>query len=423
MKTPWTLRIALVAGLAGWVQAQDFTTYISIGDSQAAGFSSGALVDTDQANSVPALLAKQGAAPDFQQPLISEPGIPAQLALQNLIPVVIGPKSASTGVPENLLLARPYNNLAVPGATASDALNDTGDPSAGGLAALILRGKGSQVAQGAFSRPTFITLWIGNNDVLAAAVRGQAIEGVTLTPVADFRATYTTIIAALKATGAPIVAANLGDVTTIPFVTTIPPVVVNPNTNQPILVDGNPVPLIGPNGPLPPGTLVTLAASSLLAQGIGIPTQVGGTGDPLPDEVILDAGEVAIIQDHVNNDNAAIADICQKAGVPVVDLHAVLNEFSTTGRNVGGVQLSSTFLTGGIFGYDGIHPTPLGYAVVANEFINVINQNGGTLPLIDLSPFLGVGTASASSVRPRVEFSEAAYRSLLQVFPLVGRRR
>ena len=184
-----------------------------------------------------------------------------------------------------------------------------------------------------------------------------------------------------------------------------------------------PVPLIGPSGPLAPGTYVTLVASSLLAQGIGIPTQLGGSGAPLPDEVILDAGEVAIIQNHVINDNAVIADVCQQAGVPVVDMHALLNEFATTGRNVGGVELSSSFLTGGVFSYDGIHGTPLGYAVMANEFINVINQNGGNLPIVDLAPFMGLGSASAASARrPPIEFSAAAYRSLLQVFPLVTRR-
>ena len=55
-----------------------FGTYVSIGDSLAAGFESGGLVQTHQVNSVPALLARQAAAPDFQLPLVSEPGIPPE---------------------------------------------------------------------------------------------------------------------------------------------------------------------------------------------------------------------------------------------------------------------------------------------------------------------------------------------------------
>ena len=37
-----------------------FTVYVSVGDSLAAGFSNGTLVETHQRNSVPALLARQG---------------------------------------------------------------------------------------------------------------------------------------------------------------------------------------------------------------------------------------------------------------------------------------------------------------------------------------------------------------------------
>ena len=37
-------------------------------------------------------------------------------------------------------------------------------------------------------QPTFASIWIGNNDVLAAATSGIVIEGVTLTPAAQFEA-------------------------------------------------------------------------------------------------------------------------------------------------------------------------------------------------------------------------------------------
>ena len=87
------------------------------------------------------------------------------------------------------------------------------------------------------ARPSIVTVWIGNNDVLAAAVRGQAIEGVTLTPAPPSGRRYQSLITALRTTGARVFAANLPDVTSIPFVTTIPPVVVNPTTGQPVLVE------------------------------------------------------------------------------------------------------------------------------------------------------------------------------------------
>jgi lysophospholipase L1-like esterase len=349
----------------------------------------------------------------------------------SLLPApLIAPKASTAGAPKNLALARPYNNLAVPGATSVDALTRTTD--AGGLHDVILRGMGTQVQQAVALRPTAITLWIGNNDVLGAALRGRAVDGVTLTPTDAFRATYAQIVAALKTTGAFIVAANLPNVTAIPFVTTIRPYVVN-SAGQPVLIAGNRIPLLGPEGPLPSNSLVTLAASSLLAQGIGIPAVVGGTGTPLPDEVVLNPSEIAIIQDHVNVNNKSIRDICGAANIPVLDVQAILNELYTTGIHVGGITLTSSFLSGGAFSYDGVHPNDIGYAVLANEFINVINASGGSLPPVDLGPVLGVTSATAGTVRADAlrasssewvpfEFSMEAYADLLKAFPRLDER-
>jgi lysophospholipase L1-like esterase len=350
---------------------------------------------------------------------------PPELTLVSLLPApLIAPKASTAGAPKNLALARPYNNLAVPGATSVDALTRTTD--AGGLHDVILRGMGTQVQQAVALHPTAITLWIGNNDVLgrpcAAAPRRSP-----LTPTDAFRATYAQIVAALKTTGAFIVAANLPNVTAIPFVTTIQPYVVN-GAGQPVLIAGNRVPLLGPEGPLPSNSLVTLAASSLLAQGIGIPAVVGGTGTPLPDEVVLNPSEIAIIQDHVNVNNKSIRDICGAANIPVLDVQTILNELYTTGIHVGGITLTSSFLSGGAFSYDGVHPNDIGYAVLANEFINVINANGGALPPVDLGPVLGVTSATAGTVRADAlrasssewvpfEFSMEAYADLLKAFP------
>lgn len=427
------LTVAFLGAAALRADAQtNFTTYVSVGDSLAAGFESSSLVETHQNRSVPALIARQAGVQGFQQPLISEPGIPPEFTLVSLVPVpVIAPKAATAGAPKNLALARPYNNLAVPGATSIDALSRTTD--AGGLHDVILRGMGTQVQQAVALRPTAITLWIGNNDVLGAALRGRAVDGVTLTPTATFRATYGQIVAALKTTSAFIVAANLPDVTTIPFVTTIRPYVVNPSTGAPVLIGGARVPLIGPSGSLPSTALVTLAASTLLGQGIGIPTALGGTGAPLPDEVVLDPSEIAIIQDHVAANNQAIREICGAANIPVLDVNGLLRELATTGRHVGGITLNSAFLVGGVFSYDGIHPNDVGYALMANEFIGVINANGGSLPPVDLGAVLGVTGAAAGGVRASArrpsssdwvpfEFSMDAYANLLEAFPRLDRR-
>jgi lysophospholipase L1-like esterase len=60
------------------------------------------------------------------------------------------------------------------------------------------------------------------------------------------------------------------------------------------------------------------------------------------------------------------------------------------GYTLGGVTLRNNFLTGGIISYDGVHPTELGYAILANEFIRVINQAGAELEPVNIGPFTGI---------------------------------
>jgi hypothetical protein len=102
---------------------------------------------------------------------------------------------------------------------------------------------------------------------------------------------------------------------------------------------------------------------------------------------------------------------------------------------VGGITLTSAFLSGGLFGYDGIHPTDLGYALIANEWIRLINSRGGQLAEVNLGPYLGVASATAASAStpsdahvtvaggraPWTAFTAEAYDALRAVFPLTSR--
>jgi lysophospholipase L1-like esterase len=439
-KRTYSLAVFAAALIVTPIEAQTaLKPYAALGDSLTAGYTNGSLVKDRQVSSYPYLIAHQMGIQGFEQPWMGQPGIPAELVVQQLLPsTVIAPKAASPGAPENLALARPYDNLGVPGATSVDCLTRVSD--GGGFHDLILRKAGTAVQQVGSLAPSMITLWIGNNDVLGGVVAGRVIDGQTITPAAVFRQTFQDIVTKVVATKALVVAANIPDVTTIPFVTTIPYYVVNPGNRQPVLVDGQKVPLLGPAGPLSAGSYVTLAASSLLAQGYGIPATLGGKGQPLPDNVILDPSEIAILSERVVANNQAIAEICAASGIPVVDMNAVLAQIASGGRSYAGIRLTATFLTGGMFSYDGIHPTELGYAVIANEFIATTNaQKGTTIPPVDLGPFLGLTARTAkssnvspddasrrslgdtSSMAPTAEFTPEAWGALALVFPEVGR--
>ncbi len=434
--------IGLVAALAGSgaVLAQaDFTKYVAVGDSLTAGFASGGLMVNYQKDAYPAILARQFGMASFQQPTVSDPGIPSVMILQALrltsqgVSPVIVPKSSSVGSPTNATLQGPYNNLGIPGAKVNDLLTKTGDirrlaagqsTSATVMYDLILRDATTTAIQQAIGAAgTFYTVWIGNNDVLGAVTTGVALDGVTLTPVAAFQTQYATLLGALKQNrpNAAIVVANIPAVTAIPFLTTIKPYLINP-------ANGSHIPLIGEQGLLTESDYVTLGASSLIAQGIGVPTAAGGTGRPLPEGsfdpatgtltpgVILRAAEVAAIRARHAELNTVIASVASQMGAKVFDANNLFASILANGYLVGGVKLTASFLTGGLFSYDGVHLQNLGNAVLANEMIKFINARFGTsVPEVNLRSYL-LGAAAATSVLAgNTQFSMAAWHNLLAV--------
>jgi len=447
-----TFMVALLATLPAAAQV-DMTMYVALGDSLTAGFASGGLMQFYQERSYPAMLAQQASAPDFQMPLVSEPGIPPLMVLQALAPrPVIGPITSVPGNPLNATLPRPYNNLGVPGATTFDLLTTTGDIQnllAGNtdnvMHDLILRfpvfpgteTPAPAIAQAIALDPTFVTMWIGNNDILGAAIYATPVDGVTMTPVAMFEGYYQNALGALvTSTTADIVVFTIPDVTAIPFVTTIAPYLDVPGVGQvPLIGSGPPG---GTPGPLPADAYVTLYASSLMAQGIGIPVELGGTGQPLPEDmqvvgtevypgVVLRAEEVAVISDRIAELNTIIRDTAATFGAAVFDINAIFRSIAAEGAGpFGGIELSSDFLTGGIFSYDGVHPQNIGSGLVALELIDFLNAElGADIPQVNMDQVLCTGGCadqgppSGASFKDAV-FSQDAMRQLEQAFPLVG---
>jgi hypothetical protein len=70
-------------------------------------------------------------------------------------------------------------------------------------------------------------------------------------------------------------------------------------------------------------------------------------------------------------------------------MHALYKSWSrTSGYN--GAAYSNAYITGGIFSSDGLHPTGRGYAIIANEFIRVINTvYKSNLPPCDVNSYAG----------------------------------
>jgi hypothetical protein len=89
--------------------------------------------------------------------------------------------------------------------------------------------------------------------------------------------------------------------------------------------------------------------------------------------------------------------VANERNAAFVDANAVLQGLATGGISVGGVTYNGAFLSGGVFSYDGVHPTAFGYAYIANLFIDAINEKfGNDIEPVNLYPFV-FGTSSAAS--------------------------
>ena len=276
----------------------DFTRFVALGDSYGAGVSNASLNDRHQIYSWPAIIARQAGAPMFVQPLVTYPGIGPEMELVDIISFPPVFRNAPGTAVVNVNYPAPWNNLSIPGAqvqhltTLTGAQPVTNTPTA--MAQFILRGQGTAVQQAVALNPTFIAIWIGGNDLLGAVLSGTP---AALTSVDAFRTAYNAMLDQLVA-GAPNAGMVVGNLPTnpgaLPLTATVPPVIINPATRQPLLIGGNAVFLVadlggGNIGQLPAGSIVLLTAAGKIAQGFGIPptlatqppfNQLPGAGQP-----------------------------------------------------------------------------------------------------------------------------------------------
>ncbi|GAB4297141.1 MAG: SGNH/GDSL hydrolase family protein [Ignavibacteriaceae bacterium] len=401
----------------------DFSTFVSIGNSLTMGEQSGSVYESGQMYSFGNLIAQQLNV-KYAQPLFSDPGTGGRIEITSLDPFTtkINPEA---GVPVNLEYPAPYNNLGIKGAFLSDVLNAV-DASTSYTAAFgspnplfdaVLRGLGTQLQQAMFLKPTLVTLWIGNNDILAYATRGGLFP---ITPLDAFNSNFNSILEALKSTGADVVAGNIPNVTAIPFFTTVGPGVglaiqaaMNSNPDIVGLVYELSVsPGIGvatPDNLFSGDVLITLSASSAATligdvtgayytqNNIPVPPTVNTAfpfgltpENPFPNGLLLDPVEIGNVAATISAYNSAIETAVASYGFAMVDINSVFNDIAVNGRVENGITFTTQYVEGNLFSLDGVHPTSQGYGIVANEFIKTMNAAfNSNIPLVDISTIPG----------------------------------
>jgi lysophospholipase L1-like esterase len=467
----------------------NFTKYVALGDSFAAGYSDGALFVEAQKGAYPNILAQQFAEAGggaFSTPLMGD-NIGGLLLGGNVIagqrlyfngsaPVAV------SGAPTTNVATKvtgPFGNLGVPGAK-SYHLIAAGYGNVAGVAAGLANPYYARFATSATSTvladavaqtPTFFSLWIGGNDVLGFATSGGIGVNQTgnmnpatygsndITDPTVFASVYNSLVTGLTANSAKGVVANLPYVNTLPFFTTVPVSPLSPATlganlstlnaqlygplkqaltvfgagdrinllsataANPLLIRDESLPnlsaqltaaftptlgaqtaafygaVFGQARQTTSADLVLLTTQSAIGaaptaanSGLGIappaPLNSFGISYPLQDMHVLIPSEIAEIKVATDAYNVSIKAIADAKGLAFVDAKAIMDKLSTTGIVGNNFTMTSQFVFGGSFSLDGVHPSPRGYALISNAFIDAINSKySSTLKKVDLGKY------------------------------------
>ncbi len=425
--TPILLLAAFVAGCQGPCEkidsitgpeltsgTADFTTYVSAGTSISAGYQSGGIVDRHQTNAFPAIFARQvgktvlqNGQGDFTFPSMGNDGFPQLMAIKSFSPLTINNANRTLGYPAaNYTQAASYSNMGVPGSIALDFADTsryhaTADPN---MFSVVARYRGTIAQQVLGQAPTFVSYEYGANEVLGNATTGGFSP---LFPAATYAALLTghmnAIHTALPNTKVAIF--TVPDVSSIPFCTTFKPYTVMLSTGATTTLLTMPTSGSTPES-LSPNDLVLLTAKDSLAVGTGFPVgaynylnpAAPGNGRGLSRTQVLDVNEQTAIATARTTMNNAVDSVSTRPWVVKVDMAGLLSDIAVNGYTIGATHLTSSYITGGLFSLDGVHPNDAAHAILANAMIDAVNAKfGASIPRANVNDYM---TATASRALP-----------------------
>jgi hypothetical protein len=196
-----------------------FERYVSMGNSITSGFQSDGINDSTQLQAYPVLLANAMRSPFFA-PLMNRPGCRPPFTNVFTQARVGGGTPATCALRKAQAVPPPYiSNTAVPAAEVLDIYSNLDTASNANPLTTFFLGGLTQAQMMARAQPTFVSIWIGNNDVLGAATSSTNGGDTTkITPVAAFQTRSTAAFDAIEAAGPRgAVVIGVANVTLIPF--------------------------------------------------------------------------------------------------------------------------------------------------------------------------------------------------------------
>jgi len=374
-----------------------FRSYVAIGNSITAGYQSDGINANTQAQSFAVLLARQMRT-RFAIPALATPGCAPPIINWQTGARLSGGTPATCALRDATVATDILNNVAVPGAGSTEVnapgtTSSTPPPYHNTLTTLILGGR-TQVQRALEADPSFVTVWIGNNDVLQAAISGFVTTPGSprpITPVNTFTSNYDAMTDALIA-GAPDVKGVLIGVVQTANAPLLFPVATFQNAT---FLAGFSQAAGGQVTLHPNCTGSTALVSFLILRSMQAGTHprtivcaknTPGVPAPVGEAFILDDEDKDVLRQTVDAYNAFIQSKATELDFAYYNPNTLLQFERAPGRCIALFpDLTANPTTGAPFGtcisFDGVHPSAAGHRLLADALIAAINLKYPEAPL------------------------------------------
>jgi len=382
-----------------------FTRYVAIGNSITAGLQSGGINDSTQLEAYPVLLAQQMGldTPDktrtwtseFNVPLMAGPGCPPPYTNIFTQERLAGGDN-TTCLYRDVPIPTFVNSIAFPGADLVEVFSyfDPGIvPSVTDVYKTFLLGGRTQIQAARVMDPTFLTVWIGNGDILDAILDTQDPGNSNIYPTpAEFAATYAQMMDSIDTFQSVQGGILLGvvQVTAAPYVSSGGAYFLASQTIPTLTVDNNCLAKQEIPGTIDSASVLVpfhYGAVLMGMAGAGVPT----TLDCSVPQVISPQEAVDMILAVVQY-NAAIEAEAEARDWIYLDPNDLLGQLATDPTAIRPFPAFSpadpqhqTEPFGWALSLDGLHPSGRAHVIVANALIEAINTKyGAAIPPITI---------------------------------------
>lgn len=367
---------------------QAFERYVSVGTSITMGVESDGVLFRSQRNAWPAQVAAIAGVP-FTAPEIASPGCYSPL----MTPLIrqerldgshrTAPSTEDCAAVENAV-PLPANNVGMDAILTLHSLTRTpeaalasGDKRAMAQYPLVLPPNTTQIGAMLMQRPTFISIELGANEVLATVLKtsGLVIPGVTFFPPEIWKGLYNTVLNATQSTGAKALLVSVPNVTSIISVRPGTELWADREAFASYYINVSQDCENTPNSIFVQHMVLNtmLAAATAKAGGAPMPT-LSCADVPFTADNVLTPADIALLTAVIADMNAFISAQAAARGFALMDINKPLADVVSQ-RGPFSVRdlLQCHRPYGQYVSADGIHPTEHGQALLANAAVDAIN--------------------------------------------------